>query len=109
MIQLKLHFLVYTNNFIYINHCNKLFYVNVLILLLDHNTSCRKHVMENHVNFCPTRLVRSKLVPGRTNYLLTDKNILQVCMIIFIIKVREKGEKKRKERQFPFIVPLECS
>ena len=51
---------------------------NVLILLLDHNTSWHKHVMKKTCLVRPDwLLVRSKLVSGLTIDLLTFKNYLQ--------------------------------
>ena len=53
---------------------------NILILLLDHNTSWCKHVIEKTCFVRPDwLLVKSKLVPGQTNDLPTDKNYLQAC------------------------------
>ena len=53
-----------------------------LMLLLDHNTSWHKHVMERKTRSVRPDwlLVRSKLVLGQTNDLLTDKPYLQTCV-----------------------------
>ena len=53
---------------------------NVLILLLDHNTSWCKRDEKTCFVRPDWLLVRSKLVPGQTNDLLTDKSYLQACV-----------------------------